>query len=65
MTHNRIRTIVRTAAGTALMAGILGASAVGVAGMANAAPAHAPQAVHAPQDICWYTYHPELGAWPC
>jgi hypothetical protein len=43
MINNRIRTIVRTAAGTALLASALGLSAVGVAGTANAAPVHPPQ----------------------
>ena len=51
MINNRIRTIVRTAAGTALLASALGLSAVGVASDANAAPVHPPQTV-----ICWVDY---------
>jgi hypothetical protein len=38
MFTSRLRTIARTAAGTSLMAATLGVSALGVAGLANAAP---------------------------
>jgi hypothetical protein len=38
MFTSRLRAIARTAAGTTLMAATLGASALGVAGLANAAP---------------------------
>ena len=50
MINNHIRTIVRTAAGTTLLALNLGLAAVGVASAANAAP------VHPPQSVCWETY---------
>jgi hypothetical protein len=65
MSTNRIRTIVRTAVGSTIVASALGLSAFGLAGTANAAPAQSPQAAAAPQAICWYTYHPELGWWYC
>jgi hypothetical protein len=51
MIANHIRTIVRTTAGTALLASGLGLAAVGVAGAANAAPLIDP-----PQSVCWETY---------
>ena len=50
MINNHIRTLVRAAAGTALLASGLGLAAVGVASAANAAP------VHPPQSVCWETY---------
>jgi hypothetical protein len=62
MISNRIRTTVRAAAGTALVASTLGLSAIGFSSAANAAPT---QAGPAPQDVCWYTHHPELGWWYC
>jgi hypothetical protein len=65
MSTNRVRTLVRTAVGSTLVASAIGLSAVGFSSMANAAPAQAPQAASAPQSICWYTYHPELGWWYC
>jgi hypothetical protein len=65
MINNRIRTIVRTATGSTLVASALGLAALGFSSAANAAPAQAPQAGPAPQDICWYTYHPERGWWYC
>jgi hypothetical protein len=47
MSTNRIRTLVRTAVGSTLIAGALGASAVGLAEAANAAPTNnAPAAVY-------------------
>lgn len=57
MINNRIRAIV----GMGMLAGALGLSALGAASIANAEPTHAP----APQDVCWYTYHPEAGWWYC
>ena len=57
MINNRIRAIV----GMGMLAGALGLSALGAASVANAEPTHAP----APQDVCWYTYHPEAGWWYC
>jgi hypothetical protein len=65
MIRNRIRTTVRAAAGTALVASVLGLSAIGLSSAANAAPAQAGQAGPAPQAVCWYTHHPELGWWYC
>jgi hypothetical protein len=45
MSTNRIRTLVRHATGSALIASALGASALGLAAAANAAPTtNAPQA---------------------
>lgn len=45
MINNPIRTIVRTAAGTALLTSVLGLGALGAASMANAAPvSNVPQA---------------------
>ena len=43
MINNRIRTIVGTAAGSTLVASVLGLAALGFSSTANAAPAHAPQ----------------------
>ena len=65
MFSNRFRTIVRTAAGSALVASVLGLSALGFSSAANAAPATAAQAGPAAQAVCWYTYHPQLGWWYC
>ena len=73
MITNRIRTIARNATGTALMASALGLSAVGLAGIADAAPVQAPQTVQAPQAVhapdwhrvCWYPGQPQLGWWFC
>jgi hypothetical protein len=65
MINNRIRTLVRTAVGSTLVAGALGLSAIGFSSMANAAPAQGPGAAPAPQAVCWYTYHPERGWWYC
>jgi hypothetical protein len=46
MITNRIRTIARNAAGTAVLASGLGLAAFGLAGTANAAPVnHAPERV--------------------
>ena len=65
MISNRIRTTVRAATGTALVASALGLSAIGFSGAANAAPAQGAHAGPAAQDVCWYTHHPELGWWYC
>jgi hypothetical protein len=47
MINNRIRSIVRNATGTALLASSLGLAAFGLAGTASAAPINnAPQAVY-------------------
>jgi len=43
MINNRIRTIVSTAAGSTLVASVLGLAALGFSSAANAAPAQAPQ----------------------
>lgn len=65
MVSNRIHTIARTAAGSTLVASVLGLSALGFSSVANAAPAQAPQAGPAAQSVCWYTHHPEIGWWYC
>jgi hypothetical protein len=65
MITNRIRTVARRAVGTTLLASALGLTALGASSVANAAPAQTPQAAPAPQDVCWYTHHPELGWWYC
>ncbi|OBA78510.1 hypothetical protein A9W99_22755 [Mycobacterium sp. 1164966.3] len=47
MNNNRIRTIVRTAVGSGLIASALGLSALGLSSVANAAPTdNAPKAVY-------------------
>jgi hypothetical protein len=47
MKNTRINTLVRTAVGSTLIAGALGASAIGLSTVANAAPVHnAPDAVY-------------------
>jgi hypothetical protein len=65
MVSNRLGTIVRAAVGSTLVASVLGLSALGLSSAANAAPAQATQAGPAPQSVCWYTHHPELGWWYC
>ena len=65
MSTNRIRTIARTAAGSAMIASVLGLSAVGFSCAANAAPTAGATAGQAPANVCWYTYHPERGWWYC
>ena len=46
MINTRIRNIARNAAGAAVLASGLGMAAFGLAGTANAAPVHPPQAVY-------------------
>ncbi len=65
MNINRIRNIARRAAGTTLLASALGLTALGASSMANAAPASPQAGSPAPQDVCWFTNHPELGWWYC
>jgi len=64
MINNRIRTIVGTAAGSTLVASVLGLAALGFSSTANAAPAHAPQAnaaaAYAPQANAAAAHAPEL-----
>ena len=52
MFNNRIRTIARTATGSALLASGLGLAAFGLAGTANAAPIN-----HAPERVYCQVYH--------
>ncbi len=52
MFNNRIRTIARTATGSALLASGLGLAAFGLAGTANAAPVN-----HAPERVYCQVYH--------
>jgi hypothetical protein len=58
MKNNRIRSLVRNAVGSSLIASALGLSALGLAGGANAAPVHdIPQHVHCNVFINgWYAY---------
>ena len=52
MFNNRIRTVARTATGSALLASGLGLAAFGLAGTANAAPVN-----HAPERVYCQVYH--------
>lgn len=71
MINNRIRTIVSTAAGSTLVASVLGLAALGFSGAANAAPAQAPQAnatlANAPQfgSACHYYHNGRQVTLPC
>jgi hypothetical protein len=65
MNTNRIRNIARRAVGTTMLASALGLTALGASSMANAAPASPQAGAPAPQAVCWFTHHPELGWWYC